>query len=98
MDDKKELLRLIKRFCRPSKTVHHYSSDGMKSLFELMLNEYLSDHEFKEAMQMAGYKPVDSGGSTFYKVKFVDAPEVPDEFYRGKCNNKKQISYGKEDN
>jgi len=72
------LVELIQKYCRPYSKVCHFSSYSLKCLFEELTGEYITHQDFKDAMQLAGFETYTTfGNHNYYKIKILDAPEIP---------------------
>ena len=81
-----ELVRHIHRYCYPSKLLYKMNSYALTALFELLLDRYISNDEFKAAMRSAGFEPIAQkyvGINHQYKLRVIDTPDVP-QMYRGR--------------
>lgn len=84
--EKEELIKQIKKYCRPSNKVHRLSSYGLKAFFEGLegfgIIDYISNDLFKEAMLEAGFKPTPRTEKEIcckYKILLVGS-NIPKEF------------------
>jgi len=75
--EQEELVKQIKKYCKPYYKACPYTSYGLKSLFERLSGYYITQTEMREAMRLAGYE---ADTNNHYKIKVVDYPEVPTEF------------------
>lgn len=52
-----------------TKTVNHtITSYGLKAIFERLLGFYISNEDFKQAMQEVGFESYGTGENVFYKL------------------------------
>lgn len=77
--EKIKVLELIKRYCKPSKYYYKWSSYALKEVFERLANCYISNKDFKELMQEAGFTPTPRSKSESnhrYMLKVTVCPEI----------------------
>jgi len=69
----REVGEWIKKNIRPARTIYCVTSYGLKHSVEGATNIYLTNNQFKDAMLLAGYKPVDPDELNWrYRIQFVD--------------------------
>lgn len=83
--EKKDLVVLIQKYCKPYSKVCPFSSYGLKHLFEGLTGEYVTHQDFKEAMEAAGFGVCKTFlRHNYYKIKIIDEPEIPISFVTDK--------------
>lgn len=78
-ENKTKVLELIKRYCIPSKHYYRWSSYALKGVFEKLAECYISNEDFKELMQKAGFTPTKKSvkeGNHRYKLDILQCPEI----------------------
>ncbi len=84
-----ELVKLVNKYCRPCSKIR-FSAYGLKCVFELITKDYITEKEMRMALKAAGYN-----SNRRYKLRFIDAPEVPTAFLNPRERNKRRAKNGR---
>lgn len=77
MENQRLLVDLIQRYVRRDKKVFQHNSYYLKHIFEVLMEGYVSNDDFKACMMLAGFPPCSRDGKNcYYKIKLVDTDEL----------------------
>ena len=78
--EREEIKLLINALFAPSNTYHRYSSYGLKSIFEELLETYISNDDFKQIMGECGFYGTNEQNKR-YKIQVRHHPQVNSVFW-----------------